>query len=236
MKRRSGEVRTETTTRSEIDAFVAKVRATPVRSDPVRRGRLLFCIDATLSRQPTWDIACDIQADMFRETEAIGGLEVQLAWFRGLGEFRAHKWVPESAPLQRQMSTVRCAPGRTQIVRVLRHALAEHARNKIDAIIYIGDCVEETPHEIYAAAGELGLCGAPVFAFHEGYDTAAESVFREIARLSGGAFARFDVNSARQLRELLSAVAVYASGGRKALSQYGKKTGSGALMLAHQMR
>ena len=60
-----------------IDAFLREVR-TPATVVPGTRGRLLFALDATASRQLTWDSACQVQAAMFREAAAIGGLDVQL--------------------------------------------------------------------------------------------------------------------------------------------------------------
>ncbi len=71
--------------RTEIDAFLAKVAATPAPAAG-GRGRLIFALDATMSREPTWDTACHIQAEMFEATRAIGGLDVQLVFFRGFGE------------------------------------------------------------------------------------------------------------------------------------------------------
>ena len=67
--------------------------------------------------------------------------------------------------------------------------------------------------------------------FQEGHDVAAEQAFREIARLTGGAWCRFDPGAAAQLRELLRAAAAYAAGGREALLRL-SKTGSGARQIA----
>ena len=50
-----------------------------------------------------------------------------------------------------------------------------------------------------------------------GAGATAERAFKEIARLTRGAYCHFDAGSAGQLRALLAAVAVYATGGRKAL-------------------
>src|SRR5688500_13880995 len=78
----------ETSSGGEIADFVAKVRAT-APANASSSGRLIFALDATMSRQPTWDMACTLQADMFREAGSIGGLVVRLVYFRGLGECRA---------------------------------------------------------------------------------------------------------------------------------------------------
>jgi hypothetical protein len=134
------------------------------------------------------------------------------------------------------MSDVRCAGGMTQIERVLEHTLAETRRQKVDALVFVGDCMEEDIDRLCHLAGELGILGVPVFCFHEGNDAAAERTFREVARLSGGAYCSFDASSAQQLRDLLSAVAVYAAGGRKALEDFGQRQGGAALRLTRQFK
>jgi len=77
--------------------------------------------------------------------------------------------------------------------------------------------MEENVDRLCNLAGELGLKGMKMFMFLEGSDPIAESAFREIAKLTGGAFMRLGASSAKDLSQLLSAVAVYASGGQKAL-------------------
>jgi len=209
--------------RSEVDAFLAKVAAVPAASKTDGRGRLIFAMDATMSREPTWDNACQIQGEMFRETATLGGLDVQLVYYRGFGECRASKWVSDPKALLRIMTRVSCAAGHTQIERILTHAKRETERRKVDALVFVGDALEEDIDRLGQRAGELGILGVPVFIFHEGGDPAVRHAFEEIARLSGGAYCPFDMGSARQLRELLRAVAVYAAGGRRALLEYGDR-------------
>ena len=196
------------------------------------RGRLVFAMDATMSRQPTWDMALALQADMFKAVKAVGGLDVQLVYFRGAGECRASRWVSDPDALAALMTRVTCAGGYTQIGRVLGHARAEAAKRPVSALVHVGDCMEEEMDELCGKAGELALMGVPVFLFQEGSDARAERAFREIARLTKGAWCRFDAGSAAQLRELLTAVAVYAAGGRKALQTL---RGSGARRLLEQL-
>lgn len=226
----------DTSSRAEIDAFLNRARAMSSSRAPGARGRLVFALDATMSRQPTWDSACTLQAEMFHETAAIGGLEVQLVYFRGFGECRASRWVADPRRLANLMTRIDCRGGATQIRKVLQHARREAGRKPIQALVYIGDAMEEPVDELCALAGELGLLGVPAFMFHEGIDPIAASAFKEIARLTRGAYCRFDAGSARQLRELLSAVAVYAAGGRAALEDYGRRGGSEARLLLEQMR
>lgn len=213
---------------AEVDAFIARMNAvTPAVSG---RGRLIFAMDATMSRQPTWDLALGLQAEMFRAVKEVGGLDVQLVYFRGFSETRASKWVGDPEALARLMARVSCQGGYTQIRKVLTHARRESERGKVDVVVYVGDCTEEDIDELSQRAGALGLLGTPMFLFQEGRDAKAEQAFKEIARLTRGAYCHFDAGSARQLRELLTAVAVYATGGRKALQDHGTATKSGPAM------
>lgn len=216
---------------AEIAEFLNRAAAlAPLRGGP-GKGRLIFALDATASREPTWDQACDIQAEMFNATAELGTLAVQLAYYRGFREFHATGFETDSQGLLNRMVRVRCLSGRTQIAKVLRHALAETAREKVNALVFVGDCCEEDVDELGHVAGELGLNGVPVFVFHEGGEPTAARTFRQIAKLSGGAYCRFDAGSAKLLRELLSAVAVYAVGGRPALESYHKRAGREVLRL-----
>jgi len=221
---------------AEVDAFLDKVKALEPANTASLRGRLIFAMDATMSRQPTWDMAMGLQASMFAAVKAVGGLDVQLIYFRGFGECRSSNWVGDPEALVRLMTQVSCLGGHTQIGKVLSHARRETKAQKVDALVYVGDCMEEQIDDLAALAGELGLLGMPVFLFQEGYDRNAETAFREIARLTGGAWCRFDAGSADQLLELLSAVAVYASGGRKALADLCKKQGSNTRLLLEQLK
>jgi hypothetical protein len=193
-------------------------------------------MDATMSRAPTWDMALGLQSEMFAAVKAVGGLDVQLVYFRGSGECRASKWVSNPDALARLMRGVHCEGGLTQIGKVLAHAIGESKARKVNALVYVGDAMEEHVDRLCARAGELALLGVPVFLFQEGGEPGAASAFREIARLTKGAYCTFDRGSARQLRDLLTAVAVYAAGGRKALQDLsGKSDGGGARLLLEQL-
>ena len=221
-----------TGTSQEVADFLARLKSAPAPA-PGGRGRLIFAMDATMSRQPTWDMALALQADMFHAVKAVGTLDVQLVYFRGAGECRSSKWVSDPDALARLMTTVSCAGGYTQIGKVLSHARKETERKKVAALVYVGDAMEEEVDELCGRAGELALHGLPAFLFQEGGDARAATTFREISRLTKGAYSRFDAGSAAQLRELLSAVAVYAAGGRKALES---SSGKGARLLLEQMK
>jgi hypothetical protein len=203
-----------------VAAFLQKVATMPaLRPASGRPGRLIFAIDATASRQPTWDRACQLQGEMFLAVRDVGGLAVSLAYFRGFGEFAATPFLTGAEELARRMSGVACLGGQTQVLRTLKHALAETRRDKVNAVILIGDAFEEEVDPACHVAGGLGLHGTPVFAFQEGRSPIGEAAFRQVAKLSGGAWAPFDAASADALRDLLRAVAVFAAGGRGALAR-----------------
>lgn len=220
-------------TSAEVAEFLRRVVGTPVT--PVPRGRLIFALDATASRQPTWDQACQLQGDMFAVASELGGLALQLVWYRGHGEFQVEPWLTDATELRRRMTTVQCRGGLTQIGRVLEHTVCESQKHRLNALVLIGDCLEESVNPICRQAGPLGLLGVPVFAFQEGHDSNAAWGFREIVRLTRGAYCAFDAGSVRQLRELLRAVAVYAAGGRQALEDFGERHGGLIRQLTRQL-
>ncbi len=226
-----------TSSSGDVAAFLARMK-TLAPAATTHCGRLIFAMDATMSRQPTWDMALGLQAEMFKAVKAIGGLDVQLVYFRGAGECRASRWVRDPDQLARLMTTVSCQGGFTQIGKVLAHARAETAKVRVSALVYVGNSMEEQVDVLCGKAAELALLGVPVFLFQEGDDRSASVAFAEIARLTKGAHCRFDAGSAEQLRALLTAVAVYAAGGRKALERLGNESrqGSGARKLLGQMR
>jgi hypothetical protein len=218
----------------DIAAFVAKAKAmSPYAAGS--KGRLVFALDATMSRQPTWDMACGLQADMFREAASLGSLDIRLVYYRGLNECRASGWISDSATLARLMGKIDCRGGNTQIGKVLSEARREAVASGVRAVVFVGDAMEESVDDLCVKAGELGLLKVPVFMFQEGHDAAVERAFREIARLTGGAWSRFDPGAAAQLRELLRAAAAYAAGGREALLRLSRND-RGAANLLGQMK
>jgi hypothetical protein len=214
-----------------VETFLAKVAATPAAG----RGRVVFALDATASREATWSQAQSLHAEMFSAAAALGGLEVQLVYYRGMGECRASGWTASPDRLLGLLGKVACIGGETQIRKVLRHAVDEAGRGRIHAVVFVGDCMEEDVDSLCTLAGQLGLMGVPVFLFHEGSDAVAARAFAQVAKLSGGACCRFDLSAPDQLRALLRAVAVYAAGGRKALTELGRREGGLVLQITSQM-
>ena len=226
--------RSATSPRAEIDRFLDQVKVSPGAKSG-RRGRLIFALDATMSRQPTWDQACKLQAEMFREAAAIGGLDIQLVYYRGLAECRTSPWIADPDRLGALMSGIDCRGGQTQIAKILAHARRETENGKVAVLVFVGDAMEEPLDELCARAGELGLHNVKAFMFQEGHDPTCEQAFREIARLTGGAYCRFAPGAAHELAELLRAAAAYAAGGLKALADL-KANSVGVTRLIEQLK
>ena len=210
-------------TRAEVDAYVAAAMEAPT-------ARLIFALDATASRQPAWDLACQLQAEMFREAS---GLRVQLVYYRGSDECKASHWVERPERLAGFMERIQCRMGDTQIGRVLAHAKKQAEGAKVSALVFVGDAFEEDADRISRAADALGRLGVSAFMFQEGDDQDVKRVFQEIARRTRGAYGQFDAGAARQLGDLLRAVAVFAVGGMPALAA---RRDAGAVKLFEQIK
>jgi hypothetical protein len=221
---------------ADVDAFLRDLQRAPSPRPSGGRGRLMFALDATASREPSWDRACRIQGEMFEATAALGGLDVKLVYYRGFNECKASRWLANAADLHRVMRAVACLGGETQIERVLAHAIAENQKQRLGALVFVGDAMEENVDRLCQLAGELGLKGVPIFLFHEGGDPNAARAFQQMTKLSRGAYLHFDLASADRLKDLLGAIAVYAAGGYRALAHYGEKKGGEVLRLTAQLR
>jgi hypothetical protein len=219
--------------RSELDSFLEEVKQLAGGGSGSGRGRIIFALDATMSRDRTWDTACKLQAEMFREVAATGGLDVQLVYYRGDDQCAASRWTGDTKHLTKIMTGLVCRAGHTQLRKVLVHAQKETRLLKVGALIFIGDALEEDEDGLIPEARELGRLGVPAFMFQEGRNREVEQVFRGIARLTHGAYCRFDPGAARQLAELLRAVAIFATGGITALAA---RKDAGATLLLEQLK
>src|SRR3569623_3600797 len=129
------------TASEDFAAVVSMARAMSPHA-PGAKGRLIFALDATMSRQPTWDMACALQADMFREAAAIGSLDIRLVYYRGLSECRATGWISDSAKLAQLMRRIDCRGGDTQIGKVLSDARRDAVAAAVRAVVFVGDAME----------------------------------------------------------------------------------------------
>jgi hypothetical protein len=226
----------KSSTKSNIDEFLAAAAKLPAASGS-GRGRLIFALDATMSRQATWDMAQSVQGRMFATAAAHGGLDVQLVYYRGFSECKASGFVAGGQSLASLMTKIGVGAGQTQIEKVLRHVLDETQKTPVRAVVFVGDAMEERLDVLAGLAAEIGLLGVKAFLFQEGRDSVAEQAFRKIALLTGGAYATFDLSSPERLVALLTAAAAYAAGGRRALEFEARARGAAAAdHLLSQMR
>ena len=200
-----------------VATFIARAKSPTNLPGNLIESRIIFGLDATASREATWDQASQIQHEMFAAVQTDQRLAVQLCFYRGFRELKASGFCHSATELQGLMSQVRCAGGHTQIGRLLKHTLKVAQKDTLKAVLFVGDAIEESVDDLCGQAGLLGLKKIPLFIFHEGGDAAVERTFRVMAKLSGGAYAPFDLASPDQLKRLLAGVAAYATGGRAAL-------------------
>jgi len=163
----------------------------PSGSPALPRGRLVFSIDATASRQRAWHIARDLQAHMFIEAGSVGMLNLQLVYFQGT-VCRASRWASRGEELARWMSTIECEGGLTQIERILRHVLREHQNAPVQAVTFSGDAMEEDLGVLGALADELGTAGVPLHMYQEGNDAVVRNAFRLLALKTGRTCSAFN--------------------------------------------
>ena len=213
---------TKSKTSRDISKFLEKGKA--ISAIREKQPRLLFGIDATASRQPTWDLASRTQVELFSAAHQIANIAVQLCFYRGFGEFTTSNWLSSHLELKDFMQRVGCEGGQTQIIRLLKHAIAEHNKLPIKALLFIGDACEENPNILFDLAGQCGLLHLPIFVFQEGHEKQASKVFHRLANLSGGVHAQFDQSSASMLSSLLGALSRYITGGEKALENSAQKS------------
>jgi hypothetical protein len=218
---------------TDVQAFLGKVAGMPKTAGD---ARLVFALDATASRQSTWDIASQLQSEMFACAQSLGGLAIQLCYFRGFADFYKSPWQSNGKELLTKMSGIQCQAGATKIEQILSHVLAENEVRKVKCVVYIGDAMEENRDILADLAGKMGLLNIPIFVFQERSDPVAKQSFQELARLSGGAYAQFDSASAVALKDLLKAVAIYAAGGLKALQAFSEKSAPAVRLLQQQVK
>ena len=202
----------------EVAAFLKRTRA--IQTVTRRQARLIFALDATASREPTWQRARALHGALFDAAASEASLSVQLCYYRGDAEFHASDWFSAPAALLDQMSGVTCSAGLTQISRLLSHAVDAGSTNQpVRALVFVGDACEEPVDVLLSLAGQCRLRQLPLFIFQEGCDEHARAIFKKMAIVSGGATIPLDIDSAKRLRELLKAVSRFARGGIKALQE-----------------
>lgn len=220
---------------SGVAQFVSKARA--LKRIANAQTRIIFSLDATASRAPTWQQAQSLHQELFdaaSESESTG-LALQLCYFKGVATFHSSHWVTTADGLRKALSEVYCEGGITQLQRLLHHCLDQHPDSRsLKAIIFVGDAVEEDAGVLNDLAIKCRMAKRPLFIFQEGSDATASVVFASMAALSGGVHITLGDGSADRLRGLLASVIRLATGGRKALESSRRE--SDKLLLAELKR
>ncbi len=190
-----------------------KVDSTKIAAALKITPKLLFSMDATASRQGSWDVAQQITSSMFDVIP--GGLKIALAHHSGgeLGHVTAFRDDP--AFFKSEIAKVRCRAGETALCEILEEATKI---SRLSTLIYIGDCFEESLERAKALSEELKEKKVPCFMFIEGRDPMAQSAFNLIAEITGGAVFPFELEAVIHIKEKLDAIAAYAAGGIKMLT------------------
>ncbi len=190
---------------------------------------ICFVIDATGSRQHSWQQAQRTQAEMFDAVKSAGNLKLSIVCHRGnrvsdLGTFAT------PADAKRSMAAVSCEAGNTEIIGSLKAAMGK----KPSTIIMIGDCFEENFGDLQQVCSKLAAEQIRVYAFVEGNDPNGQHAYKMAADLTGGIFQPF--GSGLDLSDLCVAAAVFDVGGQQAFDKLIASGHAGAKALEHQVK
>jgi hypothetical protein len=212
-----------TTVASTARPAAAALRAALTHAEPPpdthapARPRLVFAVDATASREPAWAAARQVTDALVKALP--GELDVALAVHGGS---RVHTFTPftnDPSTLRDHAAGVTCQAGLTRLLPILSAGLKAPS---VRVVVYIGDVFEESLAHGRLLADTMGRQSIRLIVLHDTVDPGARrdaEVFWDLARRTGGCVLPFDANAPGRLRDLLSAVAVYAVGGEKLLRE-----------------
>ena len=189
----------------------------PADTGPSSRPRLVFAVDATASREPAWAAARQVTDALVKALP--GELDVALAVHGGSRVHTFTAFTNDPATLRDRTAGVTCEAGLTRLLPILSASLKQPS---VRVIVYIGDVFEENVTQGRGLADSLGQRGAKLIVLHDTADPSARrdaELFWDLAKRTGGCVLPFDVNAPGRLRDILSAVAVYAVGGEKLLRE-----------------
>jgi hypothetical protein len=197
----------------------------PAETGTPVRPRLVFAVDATASREPAWAAARKVTDALVKALP--GALDVALAVHGGSRVHTFTAFTNDAATLRDRAAGVACEAGLTRLLPILS---ASMKRPGVRVVVYIGDVFEESLVQgrrlADAMGGQGGGQGAgqgiKLIVLHDTSDPSARrdaEVFWDLAKRTGGCVLPFDASASGRLRDLLSAVAVYAVGGEKLLRE-----------------
>ena len=189
----------------------------PQDAGSANRPRLVFAVDATASREPAWTAARQVTDALVKALP--GELDVALAVHGGSRVHTFTAFTANPATLRDRAAGIACEAGTTRLLPILAASLRQQA---VRVVIYVGDVFEESVVEARRLADLMGHQGTKLIVLHDTADPSARrdvEVFWDFAKRTGGCVLPFDASAPGRLRDLLSAVAVYAVGGEKLLRQ-----------------
>jgi hypothetical protein len=189
----------------------------PVDTGTPACPRLVFAVDATASREPAWAAAKQVTDALVKALP--GELDVALAVHGGSRVHTFTAFTDDANTLRDRAAGVTCQAGLTRLLPILATVVKRPA---VRVVVYIGDVFEESMHQGRRLADAMGTHGTKLIVLHDTSDPAARrdaEVFWDLVKRTGGCVLPFDASAPDLLRELLSAVAVYAVGGEKLLRE-----------------
>src|SRR5580658_5305311 len=189
----------------------------PVETGAPSRPRLVFAVDATASREPAWKAARQVTDALVKALP--GELDVALAVHGGSRVHTFTAFTNDAATLRDRAAGVSCEAGLTRLLPILSASLKQPS---VRVIVYIGDVFEENLSHGRNLADSLGQRGTKLIVLHDTADPSARrdaELFWDLAKRTGGCVLPFDASAPGRLRDILSAVAVYAVGGEKLLRE-----------------
>src|SRR4051812_10567444 len=181
------------------------------------RPRLIFGFDATASREPAWATARTVTDALVKALP--GELDVALAVHGGGRVHTFTAFTSDANTLRDRAAGITCESGLTRLLPILAASLKQPA---VQVVVYIGDVFEESLPQGRRLADSMGAQRIKLIVLHDTADHAARrdaEMFWDLAKRTGGCVLPFDANASDRLRDLLSAVAVYAVGGEKLLRE-----------------
>jgi hypothetical protein len=198
------------------------------------RPRLVFAVDATASREPAWAAARQVTDALVKALP--GELDVALAVHGGSRVHTFTAFTSDARTLRDLAAGVDCHAGMTRLLPILAASLKRQA---VRVVIYIGDVFEESLPQGRQLADQMGAQGIKLIVLHDTADRSARrdaEVFWDLAKRTGGCVLPFDATASGRLRDILSAVAVYAVGGEKLLRERRQTLPGAVALLEHLNR
>ena len=196
---------------------------------------------ANHGRSAGWDRAKVLQRQMF--DAAVGsGLEMKFAFYgsddaAGVRRCRiTTRWITHPDDMAGLMDRAECNCGCYVYIRdALGQAVKENEDRPMRALIIVGDAFHDDADgldEAAMSANRLRRVGTKLFLLQQGDDPITARRLQYLAKVSGGAYFRFDPRTQeQQFSEICEAISAYATGGEEAVKATGRQAAT--LVLEH---